>query len=191
MQHSDNRARLYRTRLIAAISILAGSLHLPATAGPTADQDLSLCTDKVANHTIRIANCSMVLTAGDLSDNARGAALYNRGQAYLAQGQAEKALDDFNAALEIAPDSEDLLLNRAATLRKLGQYEAAIADYDRLLSRDYEPRAALYFNRGIAYHYLNKEEEAIRDMEKAYALDPENLHFLETLDQTKRLYKLR
>ncbi|HBF99561.1 MAG TPA: hypothetical protein DDW95_13520, partial [Alphaproteobacteria bacterium] len=131
MQHSDNRARLYRTRLIAAISILAGSLHLPATAGPTADQDLSLCTDKVANHTIRIANCSMVLTAGDLSDNARGAALYNRGQAYLAQGQAEKALDDFNAALEIAPDSEDLLLNRAATLRKLGQYEAAIADYDR------------------------------------------------------------
>lgn len=191
MQYSDNRARLCRTLLIAAIAILAGSSHLPAIAGSAADEDISLCTDNVANHTIRIANCSMVLMIGALSEEARGAALYNRGQAYLAQGQAEKALQDFSAALDIAPDSEDLLLNRAAALRKLGRHEEAIADYDRLLAGDYQPQAPLYFNRGIAFHYLDRREEAIRDMEKAHTLDPENLNFLETLDQTKRLYKLR
>lgn len=191
MQHSDNRAKLCLMLLIAATAILAGSPHLPATAGSPANEDISLCTDSVANHTIRIANCSMVLTVGDLSEEARGAALYNRGQAYLAQSQAEKALQDFNAALDIAPDSEALLLNRAATLRKLGRYEEAIADYDRLLAGDHQPRAALYFNRGIAFHYLDRREEAIRDMEKAHSLAPENLHFLETLDQTKRLYSLR
>ena len=56
MQYSDNRARLCRTLLIAAIAILAGSSHLPAIAGLAADEDISLCTDNVANHTNPMTN---------------------------------------------------------------------------------------------------------------------------------------
>jgi tetratricopeptide (TPR) repeat protein len=55
-------------------------------------------------------------------------------------GKPEKALADFNRAIEIDPQKADGYLGRANTLNTLGQYSDAIEDYDRAM--EIEPTMA-------------------------------------------------
>jgi tetratricopeptide (TPR) repeat protein len=92
-------------------------------------------------------------------------------------GKPEKALADFNRAIEIDPQKADGYLGRANTLNTLGQYSDAIEDYDRAM--EIEPTMAestlanAYVNRGSAYSHLGQYEKAIADYEKGLELDPE------------------
>ena len=67
----------------------------------------------------------------------------------------------------------------------LKEYSEAIADYDKAIELD--PNFALaYYNRGITYRELGKEEEAKEDFKKAQELDP-TLIFQETKKAKKEV----
>ena len=94
------------------------------------------------------------------------------GVSSLNLNKPEKALEDFNRAIQLDPQKYDGYLGRANTLNTLGRYEDALQDYDRALEID--PNLAnAYINRGSAYSHLGQYEKAIADYEKGLELDPE------------------
>ena len=83
----------------------------------------------------------------------------------------EKALKDFNRAIEIDPTRADGYVGRANTLNTLGRYEESLKDYD--IAIEIDPKLAnAYVNRGSAYSHLGQYKKAIADYEKGLELDP-------------------
>lgn len=83
----------------------------------------------------------------------------------------EKAIKDFERAIQIDPQRPGGYLGRANCLNTMGQYKQAIVDYNHALSID-ATLANAYVNRGIAYYHIDEKEKAVDDYEKALALDP-------------------
>ncbi|AKG22839.1 tetratricopeptide repeat protein [Calothrix sp. 336/3] len=95
----------------------------------------------------------------------------NRGNARVSQNKLEAALEDYQKAIELAPNVTDPYLNRGAALEGLGRWEEAIADYNHVLEMD--PKDAMaYNNRGNAEAGLGKWDIAIADYKKSNEIAP-------------------
>ena len=94
------------------------------------------------------------------------------GVASLNLGKAEKALREFNAAINFNPRKYGGYLGRGNAFNTLGRYNEAIRDYNRALSID-TGIANAYVNRGIARVRLREYKKAVADFEKGLELDPE------------------
>lgn len=88
-----------------------------------------------------------------LNEEALDAYLF-RGQAYLHQGDVEGAADDADHLLEIAPQSEDVLLLKAHVLKAQEKNDEALAVYSKMIDGNpfcataYQERAELKQNMG-------------------------------------------
>ena len=94
----------------------------------------------------------------------------NRGTAYAALGQNERAIQDLDKAIELNPNNDYAYNNRGNAYKGLGQYERAIQDYDKAIALNPNDAVA-YYNRGNAYYYLGQKERAIQDFDKAIQLN--------------------
>ncbi len=56
---------------------------------------------------------------------------YNRGSAYIAKGQFDQAIDDYNRAIEFVPNYSDVYMVRGNVYQLRGQIDRAIADYSK------------------------------------------------------------
>ncbi|HEY6285729.1 MAG TPA: tetratricopeptide repeat protein, partial [Ktedonobacteraceae bacterium] len=82
----------------------------------------------------------------------------------------QRAIADYNRAIELDPSNAAGYNNRGLVYDNLKQYDQAIADYDR--SIELEPfRVGAYYNRGIAYRDLKEYQRAIADYNRAIELD--------------------
>jgi tetratricopeptide (TPR) repeat protein len=110
-------------------------------------------------------------------DLARASILAQAVQARLMLNQPEQAYDDASAALALAPDDVDLLINRAAAAGDVGRLDAAAADLGRALTLDARRTDALVLRARI-WRRTNRLDQAERDIDQAMALnadDPEAL----------------
>ena len=92
-----------------------------------------------------------------------------RGNAYLADGQPELALADYESALKLQPESLDALALKGEALSALGRYAAAIEVFDRVITarpKDFDALSA----RGIAHIALGHLEPANTDWRHQLAL---------------------
>lgn len=114
-----------------------------------------------------VAACSEIISSfNDFAD-----AYYIRGWALRERNQPERALTDFNRALELAPERGATLSQRALTYARLKEYDKALVDYNRAL--ELEPRSSAFFNdRGLVYLDLKDYKRAIADFDQAIAIDP-------------------
>lgn len=101
-------------------------------------------------------------------------AYYNRALTYEQLGRAEAALDDYAAALAaITPERTQyaipVYLSRSSLYLRLGEWQQAIEDCNRVLARDSQNPEA-YGNRGLAYGALEQSDRAIADLERAVQL---------------------
>jgi tetratricopeptide (TPR) repeat protein len=96
----------------------------------------------------------------------------------------DEALDNFDKALEEAPDHRGALMGRALVFIRTEHYQDAVAELDYLvgyLNRTLEPDdrtgvgalAAAYANRGVAYDYLGAYEKALESYVEALKVDEE------------------
>jgi tetratricopeptide (TPR) repeat protein len=95
-----------------------------------------------------------------------------RGLSYANLDEEERAIEDFDRAIEIDPEDAIAYLNRGSTYGALGEHERAIEDFDRAIERDPE-YASAYVGRGNAYGALGEHERAINDYDRAIERDPE------------------
>lgn len=81
----------------------------------------------------------------------------------FASGQLEESINAFTLAEEKGCDLVDVFLSRGAAAMALGRYQAAEADFTRVLAEDTKNERAHYF-RGIARVALGEYEKAIDDL---------------------------
>jgi tetratricopeptide (TPR) repeat protein len=95
----------------------------------------------------------------------------NRGNSRVSQNKLALAIEDFNQAINLAPDQPDPYLNRGTALEGQGNFQAAIADYNKVLAIDPQDPLA-YNNRGNAEGSLGNWQDAIADFQKASQIAP-------------------
>lgn len=97
--------------------------------------------------------------------------LGNRGNARSRQGKLRQAIEDYDAAVALAPYAVDPILNRGVVLEQLGEFDAAIADYERVLALSPADPAA-FNNRGNAKMGKRDYTGAAKDYGRAVQLSP-------------------
>jgi tetratricopeptide (TPR) repeat protein len=99
-----------------------------------------------------------------------------KGIAYYYSKQYEKALEQFDLALEINELSDlnvDILYYKGNTLMAIGSYDLAAEIYSNILSKDEKDVSAL-LERAYCYQVLGAYENALEDYNKVISLDPNN-----------------
>ena len=95
----------------------------------------------------------------------------NNGVSFIKTSKYEKAIECFDKAIELDPNSAIAYNNRGNAYYYLKQYEGAIKDYNKAIEQD-PNYANTYYSRGRAYYNLKQYERAIEDYTRAIVLDP-------------------
>jgi len=119
------------------------------------------------------ADYTTALWLEELPDNMRARAHYNRGTALDNLGQQERAKQDFDLAISLAPDMSAAYNNRANVLRRMGALEAAVADYDTSIELGNPLPHLPHYGRATAKEALGDIEGARADLTKALSLAPD------------------
>ena len=101
-----------------------------------------------------------------------------RGRCYKARGQKnandndfEKALNDFNRAIELDPSNKSTYPYRANVYAKLKLYKKAINDYNLIIKNN--PKSEYYISiRALMYSRINDFKNATADVERILSLNP-------------------
>jgi tetratricopeptide (TPR) repeat protein len=95
-----------------------------------------------------------------------------RGLTYArSKGQYDRAIADFNKAIEISPNEAMGFYSRGLAYSGKGQYDKAIADFNKAI--EISPKQAMFYNdRGVAYYHKGHHDKAVADCTKALDIDP-------------------
>ncbi|MBR0103583.1 MAG: tetratricopeptide repeat protein [Selenomonadaceae bacterium] len=83
----------------------------------------------------------------------------------------DRALKDYNKALELEPDNQDALFSRASYYKNLKEDDKALTDLNKLLELNSNYNSTAYFDRGLIYYRLKNYQMAIQDYTKAIELN--------------------
>ena len=121
-----------------------------------------------------------------------------KGDGYLAQGEHQRAIEQYGEAIRLDPQDAVAYNQRGVAYVGLGQPERALQDFDEAIrlnprhacwpspSCDWpsgpsrslwkggpERLASFHSNRGLAYNELGRRELALQDFDEAIRLDPQ------------------
>jgi superkiller protein 3 len=106
----------------------------------------------------------------------------NRGLAYLAIGELDLAMADFDEVIRQTPRDASAYYKRAIVLGRRGDLREAVASYDQAIRINSE-YAPAYYNRGLLHRQLGNAQQAEADLAKARQLNPQ----VESLARPPRL----
>ncbi len=84
----------------------------------------------------------------------------------------EAAIDDLDAALDVAPDDPELLIDRASVLTAAGKLDEARREYDRILADRYPSSFRAHLGLGVVAASDGEDEVAVRSWRRAADLAP-------------------
>ena len=96
---------------------------------------------------------------------------YNKGIVNIQEKEYDKALENFNRAIELDPKYIEAYDKRAMVYAITEHYNKAIQDYTEVIKLDSKNISA-YRERGKCYDALSQYEAALKDCEKVLQLDP-------------------
>ncbi|HVZ51559.1 MAG TPA: tetratricopeptide repeat protein [Pseudolabrys sp.] len=112
---------------IAALGLLwFGAISAAATGSSGCTLDRTELQPEAA-----IAPCTTLLESATLSDHERASALFVRGRAYHRTKRLDLALRDYDSALKLAPNDEEILLSRSNLFLRQGYWRRYVADVER------------------------------------------------------------
>jgi tetratricopeptide (TPR) repeat protein len=103
------------------------------------------------------------------------------GQLYTVKHQNEKAEEQFKAAQDIDPDSEEVVLNLSRLYAENGDLAHAAKVIEAVPVSERTPK--MEFTLGAVYDQLKRTKDAIEAYKRAADLDPEDAHNLGALAQ--------
>jgi len=107
---------------------------------------------------------------------------------FFAKGKYKQALELYDQAIELNPNSAIYYNNRAFTYFKLEQYGGAIADATKSIELD-KTYAKAYYRRASAYLALGKYKDGLRDFKQVVKIYPANKEAQEKLKQCEKIVK--
>lgn len=100
----------------------------------------------------------------------------NRGITYLSMGDTNHALNDFNKAIELQPESDFGYFNRSAAYSSKREFDLALKDLNKLI--ELRPEFALsYMKRSSVYIAKGDYNHALNDCNHAIELNPDSDFF--------------
>ncbi len=100
-----------------------------------------------------------------------GATYFKRGAVYLKLKKFDRALTNFNKAIELSPTEPAYYDAREAVFCNLKQYDNALADADHVIAI-YPKSDRAYISRGFVHLKQKQDELALKDFEQALQLNP-------------------
>jgi tetratricopeptide (TPR) repeat protein len=98
--------------------------------------------------------------------------LYQRGQTYVALGQPQKALEDFDRAIAELPDAPFIYTARAEVKRRLGDLAGYKADHDLAIQNEYRGLSPAWVDLPLP---ANTPEEAVAEQQDSKERVEKNL----------------
>jgi len=139
-----------------------------AAARPVPRGDWNACTVNDPGRTL--ARCQKLARNAANSVRSQAESYLSDGLKNAWDGQLEKAIEAFDAAIEVSPDLSEAYLNRGLVYDQQGNGEAAIADLN--LAVRFSPRSArVYYNRSVLLKKYGKLKRAQADEQRAIKLD--------------------
>lgn len=122
---------------------------------------------------IKVWENSQTLWTDVIKKQPTAALAYNNLGHYFSQkNEQEKALENFNIAIQLEPNKAQTYSDRGKIYFDRGEFDLAIEDYNKSLSIDPEFLDALA-NRGAVYGIKNQYDKAIEDLSKVIKADPD------------------
>jgi tetratricopeptide (TPR) repeat protein len=131
-----------------------------------------LKTSSVDGDSLDLGSLTQQINSGDVSG---GKAYNTRGVVYARKNDLNKALEDFQNAINSTPGSPKAYTNRALVLLRTGKLESARESASQAIAVDpsYVPA---YIARAHALRLLGETELALQDSNQAIRLNPESAH---------------
>ena len=129
---------------VAALFAIAGPvLVLPAAAG-----DADACAKGAGDE--KIAACTRSINSGIWKGTNLAWAYTDRGIAYRAKGEPDRAIADYDKAIWLNPKFADAYNGRGSAYDEKGDRDRAIADFDQAYDQ------AIQFNANNVHAYKNR-----------------------------------
>jgi lipoprotein NlpI len=154
-------------RVSGLISLIAALLALTPSAH--AQRDWNDCQSNDRER--RIAGCTAIIDGRGSTKTARGVAHNNRGLAYRDMGDLDRALADFNEAVDLDGKNASGHYNRGEVYRAKGDLDRAAVEFSeamRLDGKDPDPVVA----RAIIYRIKGDSDRSLADLNEAIRLNP-------------------
>jgi tetratricopeptide (TPR) repeat protein len=160
------------TRLSAGAALVAAAMTLAGLAKAQELQERLWCEGKGgASVEQQIAGCSALIDSGRETLENRIAAFNRRAHAYVIKNQHDRALEDYEAVVRLAPNDSEAWLNRGQAYADKGDPAGALADYDEAIRLN--PNNARAFRlRGSLFSRGSEMDRAIASYDQAIRLDP-------------------
>ncbi|WP_118135105.1 tetratricopeptide repeat protein [Oceanicella sp. SM1341] len=141
--------------------LILATLGLPLTARAS---DIDMCADASLRPQTSAQACARALESGNLDTAEQARALVNQAMAFAAYDNLGRALQALDEAARRDPRLFAIYPNRAWVHQRMGDHDAALADYDRALAMKPADRDAL-FGRGGLYLRRGEAEKAVADFD--------------------------
>ena len=161
-----NSARRGIVRGTAAALILLSLAGLAAAQRPAQGpkfKNIELCNgvDRTSPD-IQIDACTSLIDSGKQTPQTLVIAYNNRGNAYVAKGEYDRAVQDYDQSIKLNPNYSRTFNNRGVAYQKKGEYDLAIKDFDEAIRLNAE-YANAFANRAQTYQHKGEYERAARD----------------------------
>jgi len=161
-------------RVASRVLLLSSALAL--AAGSAAAQQAApepQCGGVTGNPQLSIQACTRAIEFGSLERPELAKAYYARGSEYAAQGNHDRAIADFNLALELDPGFAHAYHNRALSWAHKDDADRAIEDYGAALKL--QPKdAGAYLGRAVEWTVKGDYKRSIADYNEAIRIEPKS-----------------
>jgi tetratricopeptide (TPR) repeat protein len=142
-----------------------------AAMGQSRQESLNKCQS--VDPDVKITGCTALIQAGQDTTKNLSVIYNNRGIAYDDKGDYDRAIQDFNEAIQLDPNDETAYYDRGYAYNKKGDYDRAIQDFNEAIHLNPNFEIA-YYGRGNAY--INKDDyvRAIQEFDDAIRLNPKD-----------------
>jgi tetratricopeptide (TPR) repeat protein len=164
--------------LPALLGIAAVALLAPTVAVAQLNQERNWCAGKAGvTPELRIDSCTAVLQAGRQSSKQLAYTYRERGLAFFSKRDYERAIQDYDQAINLDSRFSDAFDNRCWTLMVIGKLDDALKDCKESLRL--RPGSAPTLNSlGFVYLKQGKPDDAIATYNAALQINPKSAYSL-------------
>ena len=129
--HNSARRGIVRGTASALILLSLGGV---AAAQRSILKNIELCNgvDRTSPD-IQIDGCTSLINSGKQTPQTLVIAYNNRGNAYVAKGEYDRAVQDYDQSIKLNPTYSRAFNNRGVAYQKKGEYDLAIKDFDEAI----------------------------------------------------------